>query len=255
MRSVSAMVNPARGREPPDGPSASVAQRSRRGDRGVDRRAAGGHRGQQRRAVGDAARHRTRMVKRRGQGDDPVEGEQTVGGLERARPAARRGDAQRATRVRAQRRRGHARGQRRRAAAARASGDAVKRPRVADLVGGAARRELVGVGVAERHHALAAQPGPHLRVGAGDVALQHPAGRGEGKPRHPVQVLEPQRDAAQRGRIAGSQAFIGRTRALMGQLGIQTDPGVDGVRGALEGRGPAVALLDPRQAGLGQLHR
>ena len=177
--------------------------------------------------------------------------------LDRARSAARRGDPQRAARVAAERRRGHPRRQRRGAAAARSARDAVQRPRIADLVGGAAGRELMGVGVAEQDHALRAQPRPHDGVLGGDVALQHPAGRGERQARDAVEVLERQRDPAQqrappRPRPRRSSAARACSRA---SSGYRRDPRVDRIGRAL-GRGrAAVALLDARQARLGELGR
>ena len=137
-----------------------------------------------------------------------------MGRLDRARPAARRRDPQRAAGVAAERRGCHPRRQRRRAPAARAAGDQAERVRVADLVGGAAGGELVRVRVAEQHHPLLAQPRPHGAVPAGDVALEHAARRGQRQASDAVQILDADRDAAQeRGRLArGGAALIGAPR-------------------------------------------
>ena len=97
-----------------------------------------------------------------------------------------------------------------------------------------------------RHTALSA---------VGHVALEHAAGRRQPQPAHGEEVLERQRDPAQqRGRVAlGGQPRVGGARQLVGDLGIEADPRVDGAGRPVEGRLAAVARGDPRLARLEQL--
>ena len=216
----------------------------------------GGERAQQRGGVGDRPRHGAGVVELAAQRHHAVQRDRAPRGLDRADARERGRDPQRPAGVGSQRRRHHARGQRGRRAAARAARGAIERPRVADLVGRAARGELVRVGMAHRHHALRAQPRPGGAVGlAGRRVLEHAAGGGDGHAPHGVEVLDRQGDAAhQRRRLAlRAQALVGGAGELGGQLGIEPDPGVDRVRLAVEGRRAAVAPGDALLAGGQQL--
>ena len=94
------MVTPARGCGPGTGAERQLSHRRRwRESPGHDRRWAGRHPGQQRGAVGDRSGHRARVIQRRRQRHDAVERNPPVSGLDRAGPAARRGDPQRAAGV------------------------------------------------------------------------------------------------------------------------------------------------------------
>ena len=109
--------------------------------------------------------------------------------------------------------------------------------------------------VAHEDHAVAAQAPPHGAVGRGDAALEHAAGGRQLQPAHGEEVLERQRDAAQRrGPVAlrGAAGVRGQ-RQLTREGGIEADPGVDGARRPVEGRLPAVARGDPRLARVEQL--
>ncbi len=175
--------------------------------------------------------------------------------LDRARPAARRGDPQRAARVRSERGGGHPGGHGGGAAAAGAAGDAVQRPRVTDLVSRAAGGELVRVGVSQEDHALRLQPAPDDRVVGGDVALQDGARGGQRQPRDAVEILDAERDATQRRRPVAlvAPASVGGPGRFARAILVQAHPGVDRVRRPVEGGRSAVSPRDRRQARLGQL--
>ena len=180
-----------------------------------------------------------------------------MGRLDRARAAAGRRDPQRAARVASERGRRHPGGERRRAPSARAAGDQMQRPWVADLIGRPAGGELVGVRVSEQNHPLRAQALPRGAVGAGDVAFEQPARRGHRQAGDPVEILHADRDAAQQRRRVpfGGAALIGARCLLARDLGIQASPRVDRVGGAVDRGRAAVPRLDPAQARVGQLDR
>ncbi len=101
-----------------------------------------------------------------------------IGRLDRRGAAQRGGDAQRAGGVGPGRGRRHPRRERGARATARATGRAVEGPRVADLIGGPADRELVRVQVSQQDHPRRAQPGPDVAVALRDV-LEHAARGGQ----------------------------------------------------------------------------
>ncbi len=84
-----------------------------------------------------------------------------------------------------------------------------------------------------QHHARVPQLPPHRRVTRRDVAVEHPARRGQGQSGDGEQVLEGQRDSADQGRVAvGAAALRGQSlrrgiRGLEGHFGIDPDPAAD----------------------------
>ncbi len=118
--------------------------------------------------------------------------------------------------------------------------DAIKRPRVSDLVGGAAGGELVHVGVAEQHHPLVAQPLPCNRVFCRDVALQHATRCRQRQAGDRVEVLQRERDPAQhrRGFAFARHTLVAGAGLLARQLGVDPRPRVDRIRGAPSVGGP-----------------
>ena len=194
------------------------------------------------------------MVERRRERDDSAHRDEPARRLDRRRPALRRGDAQRAGRVGAGRR-GHLPGrERRRRAAARAARRPLERPRVADLVGRPAAGELVRVQVAEQHHALGGEPRPDVAVALGHL-VEHAARGGQRLAGDGVEILQPDRDPAERRarrprRAARRRVRRRRERVLL----VDAHPGVDRVGIAVVAV-RAVPLADPREAGLDELAR
>ena len=242
---------------PGPGRERQLAHRPRRGHQRGGLRSSLGERGEERRAVGHATRHWSDVVERRRERDHSRDRDPAVAGLDRADAAARGRNAQRAAGVAAQRSRRHPSGQGGSAATARPAGHAVERPRVAHLVRGAARGELVRVCVAKRHHARTAQAPPCLRVLARHVALEHSARRRQRQAGHPVEVLHRERDAARerRGLAVAREPFVRIPRVVARQLGVEPHPRVDSVGRAVEGGLAPVHLVDAAEARLGQLER
>ena len=178
-RSVKRDRQPASGVGPGRGVVGSVPSSCGRRQWALGSAAVLGERAEQRGAVGHRPRHRPDVVERRRQREHTGDRDAAVRGLDRADAAQRGRDAQRATGVAAQRRRGHAGGERRAGAPARAAGDAIESPRVAHLVGGApAANSCVCVWPSRtmprsRRRCQAAQSS------AGHVALEHLARGGE----------------------------------------------------------------------------
>ena len=102
-----------------------------------------------------------------------------------------------------------------------------------------------------------AQPRPHDRVLARDVALEHPARRRHRQPGDGVEVLQADRHAAEQRRVLAlaRQAIVGGARHRLRLLGVHARPRVDGIGRAVERRHAAVALLDPGEDGGEQLAR
>ena len=147
------------------------------------------HRRQQQRRVGDVAGQRAALVERGGEGDHPVARDRAVGRLQADDPAERRGLADRAAGVGADRAGREAARDRRRRAAGGAAGDAAAVPGVEHrAVGGVlvrgAHRELVHVGLAEHAGAGLGEPAHRGRRVGRPVALEDPrAGGGRRRPR------------------------------------------------------------------------
>jgi hypothetical protein len=70
-----------------------------------------------------------------------------------------------------------------------------------------------------------------------------------------VQVLEGDRHAAQRRRVAGRQTRVGADGVGARLVGVDAHERVDGIGRALEARLAPVARVDAGQAGVGQLDR
>ena len=211
------------------------------------------HRLQRDRAVGQLARHRPRMVEAAAQREDAAQRQRSARRLDRRGPRQGRRDAQRARRVGTGGQRDQAGRQGRGGAAARAAGRTVQRPRVADLVGGAAGRALVRVQVADEHRAGSGEPRPDVAVGIG-LQRNGAAGGGQRLAGDRVEVLEPDRDAAQRvGGLGGAKPRVGALGSSAGVLLVHAHERVYGIRAPVEA-GRAVGG-DPGQVGVEQLGR
>ncbi len=160
---------------------------------------------QQERRVGDVAGQRPALVERGGEGDHPVAGDRPVGGLQADDPAERRGLADRAAGVGADRPGRQPARDRRRRAARRPSRDPLAIPGVAHgpvagvLVRGA-HRELVHVRLAEQPGAGVGEPAHRGGRVRRPVALQDPRPGGGLDPLGAEDVLDGDRRAAERAR-------------------------------------------------------
>ena len=206
----------------------------------------------QQRGVKHGARAGPALVQRRRAGDQAISRDRAIGGFHPDRCRQRRGLADRAAGVRADRQRRLERGERRRAAPAGTAGHPVDIPGVAGravgrVLGRRSHRELVHVGLAQYRYAGSAQPHRDRRVVRRHPALQdlRPAGgRHVGGGEH---VLERQRDTGQRGRqlLAGGDGGVhpgGRGHRLL-------------LRHVQEGLVTTVGLGDLIQTGPGDLGR
>ena len=99
----------------------------------------------------------------------------------------------------------------------------------------------------------AREPRPGVAVALGDL-VQHTARRGQRLPRDGVEVLQTDRDPAQRRRVPGSEPLVGPPGSGERVLLVDPHPGVDRVRVAVVAVRP-VPFADPRQARLGQFAR
>src|SRR3954467_8017069 len=100
-------------------------------------------------------------------------------------------------------------------AAPGAARDPVERPRVAGgavggVLGGGAHRELVHVGLAERHHAGGLEAGRPPGGGGGVPPLEDLRAAGSGHPFGDDDVLEGDRDAGQTGAPPAGAVDLGR---------------------------------------------
>ena len=177
---------------------------------------------QQQRRVGDVAGQRPALVQRGGEGDHPVARDRAVGRLQ-ADDAAERGRlADRAAGVGAERAGGEAAGDRRRRAAGGAAGDAAAVPGVEDRpVGGvlvrAAHRELVHVGLAEDAGAGGVEAAHRGRRVGRQVALEDPRAGGGRRALGGEDVLDRDRDAAER----AVDRLVGLGVVDLDQVGVQ----------------------------------
>ena len=178
-------------------------------------RVAADHVAQQQRGVRHVAREGPALVERRRERDHPVARHAAVGRLQPDQSAERRGLADRAAGVGADRPRHQAGGDGRGAAARRPAGHALGVPRVADrAVAGVlvrrAHRELVHVGLAEHRRAGVLEL-LDRRGGVGRlVAVEDATAARAGHAVHAEQVLDAERHAAERG--VGCRAPGGRPR-------------------------------------------
>ncbi len=166
------------------------------------------------RAVGHAARDRAprrepvpRLDERRGRHAAALR-------LEPEQPAAARGDADRAAAVGAERRRAQPGRDRRRGAAAGPARGALQVPRVARdperrRLGERHDHHLGHVGLAEDHGAGAAQPPHDLGVRRRRLVADRAGAHRRGLPLDVGVVLDRQRDAEQRARVAAAPARVG----------------------------------------------
>ncbi len=181
------------------------------------------------------------------------------GRLEPGHPAERGRDAQRPEGVRRHGRRDHAGGQCGSGPARSAARRAAEIPGVAHLVGRRARTELMGVQVPEEHRFRSAHLGPDCAVLRRDLT-QEAARRGERLAGRREEVLEPDRNAAERRRRAVSLDGVATSPVVRpgrrgpGVVGIDAHPRVDGFTIAVVAMGP-VPVLDPLQACLDEVAR
>jgi hypothetical protein len=212
-----------------------------------------GHHCEQGGAVGRRARHRPRVVERRPERHDPVERHEAARRLDRAGATEGRRDPERAGGVGAGRRRDHSRGEGRGRPTARAARRTVELQRVGDLVGRAADRELVRVQVPEQHHPASLEPLPD---GARPrrALVEQPARGGQRLPSGRVEVLEADRDAGERPRVAPRPSLVRALGRRERVVLVDADPRVDRLRIAVEAVG-AVAIADAGEAGLDELAR
>ena len=210
-------------------------------------------RSEQRLAVGHRTSHRPGVVEGRRQGHDPAEREEPARGLDRRRPALRRRDAKRAGSVGPGRRGNLLRCEGGSRASARTARRALERPGVADLVGRPAAGELVRMEMAEQHHALGAESRPGVAVARGNL-VEDPARRGQGLAGDGVEILQPDRDAAELGRVARGEPLVGAIGRRLRVLLVDAYPRIDGRRIAVMAV-VAVTLADPCEAGVDELAR
>ncbi len=185
--------------------SVAVGQRDGLGQaerRGVARVLAG-HRLQEQRGVGRVARERARLVERGGEGDHAVAADRAVGRLEPDDPAQRRRLADRAAGVGADRPRNRAGGDRRGRATRRPARNAravprVERRAVGRVLGRRAHRELVLVGLGQHRGSRVHEALDRGRGVGRSVALEDLRARLRGDALGAEQVLDPDRDAAER---------------------------------------------------------
>ena len=158
---------------------------------------------QQQRRVGDRPGQRPALIERGGEGDHPEARDRAVGRLQPDDPAQRRGLADRAAGVGADRPWRQAPGDRRGRAAGGAARNPPAVPRVAHRpVGGVLvrrpHRELVHVGLAEQPRAGVGEPANRGRRVRRPVALEDPRARGGLDALGAEEVLDRHRQAAQR---------------------------------------------------------
>ena len=172
-------------------------------DRGRVAAVAALHDPEQQGGVGDVAGQRPALVQRRGEGDHPVARDRPVGRLQADDPAERRRLADRAAGVGADRPRREAPGDGGRRAARRAARHAGAVPRVEHRAVGRvlvrrAHRELVHVGLAEQPGAGLVQAAHGGRRVRRPVALEDPRPGGGRDALGAEEVLDRDRQAAQR---------------------------------------------------------
>ena len=186
------------------------------------------------------------MVSGPGERDHAVRGDRPVGGFDRRDSARTGGQSCRPSGVTAQSE-GHEAGRESGCTASRRTpGREPRVPGVADLWGCDPDRELVGVRVTHEYRAGLVEPPPHPRVTGCDVALEHPARRGQRQTGYREDVLERDRQPAQRGDVRLLAARAGETlprriSRLVGEFGIEPHPGTDVT---VEGAGAAEARLE-----------
>ena len=199
-------------------------QRDRpRGTRARSRRSGSraDHVREQQRRVGHVARQRARLVERGGEGDHAVARDGAVGRLEPDDAAQRRGLADRAAGVGAERPRREARGDRGGAAARGAARHALAIPGVERraerrVLGRGAHRELVLVGLPEQRRAGVREARDHGRRVGRAVALEDARARLARDALGAEEVLDGERHAAER-RVAAPGAG-GRSATHVKQL-------------------------------------
>ena len=203
--------------------------------------------------VDDRPGHRPGMVERPRKRHDPPHRDETTRRLDRRRPALGRGDAQRAGGVRARGRWYLSRCERRARPSTGTAGGSLERPRVADLIGGAAAGELVCVHVAEQHHALGGEPGPDVAVAIGYFVEQGARG-GQRLAGNGIEILETDRDPAECRGVALCESLVSACGGLERVFLVDADPGVDRLRVTFVAV-RAVSLADAREARVDEFAR
>ena len=105
----------------------------------------------------------------------------------------------------------------------------------------------------EQHHAFGGEPRPRVAVALGHL-VEHAARCGQRLAGDGVEVLEADRDPAERRRIPAREPVVGAGGRRPGVLLVDAYPGVDGVRIAVVAV-RAVPLADAGQTGLDELAR
>ena len=179
------------------------------------------------RRVGDVPGQGPALVERGGEGDHPVTGDGAVGGLHPDDSTERRGLADRAAGVGADRARGEPAGDRRSAAARGSAGytpgvPGVEHRPVAGVLVRGAHRELVHVRLAEHSRTGLAQLADRGRGVGRPVALEDPGAGGGRDALRAEDVLDGDRDARERALggafvVGGPGALKVRPRCVLGR--------------------------------------
>ncbi len=177
------------------------------------------------------------LVEARGERDGAVAAHAAVGGLDAHGSGDGGGLADGAARVGAESDGRLERGDRGRGSAARATGDSVEVPRVVrraerGVLGGGAHRELVHVGLAERHETRSAEPLDDRGVVGRGPALEHARARGGRHVDGAEHVLDRDGHAGERperGAVGALRVDLGGApeRALTGDVEERVDVAVD----------------------------
>jgi hypothetical protein len=206
---------------------------------------------QHQRVVAYRAGHRADVIEREGERHDAAAADPAVGRLHPGDAAHRRGVADRAAGIGAERGGEEPGGEAGAAAARRAAGEMVAVPRVArrrpgQVEAGAADRELVGRQLAEQDRAGRFEPLGHGGMAGGGVAGHHLGMGGGGDALDIDDVLQRIGHAVERAApVAGGDLGLGPARRGERALRHHRDKGVD----------PAVVALDPPEQRFGILDR
>ena len=209
-----------------------------------------GDRLQRDRGIFDRPRKRADLIQTRGEGHEPKARDAPVGRLQADDAAESGWLADRSSGIGTEADRGETGGNRRGGPAAAPSGNAIGLPRIAHRFEGGvfvrrAHRELVRVGLPEKHRALLAKA-PHdggvVRRAKSLENARSGGGRCVDRAEH---VLERDGNSGERGRVARGQPPIGSSGLSEG--GVTHDVQVDAKL--------TVKLLDALQVGLGQFDR
>ena len=228
-RPTQPLAEPFRGQ--PDAQAAHVAACQRFGIVGDGARGAGrivgvrpGNRFEQQRRIADIFGQRADLVERGGESDQAVATDAAIGRLQSDHPAKGRGLPHRAAGVGAERGQAKVRRDRRRRSTARATRHARLVPRVARrpigrVLGGAAHRELVGVGLAQKDRPRTAQPRHHGAIPRRHIPFKDARTAGGGHALGRKHIFQRDRQPQQCAPLARCQPLVGGSGLLTGQIG------------------------------------